>query len=257
MENKENSFDVLFWGDWALFSSPLTMLSGSKYSYPVPPLSAIKGMMKAIYWKPSVEWEIESIEIINPIQRETKNVLLQADKYQSSQRGTNNYLKDVVYRVKGHLIASKYKKQFAQDQNHNLQKHTTIAHSRFMKGSGYTTPVLGVSECRAFTCETRQRPDLVEHPYYVDKELCVDMMLLDIVYPLNVDDDMYRVFWTPEIQNGVISFPAARTVDEVVEKWKAGEDIGGYIVEKIPPESYNISHPWWIDVEEPVMNNVQ
>ena len=257
MENKENRFDVLFWGDWALFSNPLTMLSGSKYSYSVPPLSALKGMMKAIYWKPSIEWEIESVEILNPIQRETKNVLLQADKYQSSQRGTNNYLKDVTYRVKGHLVASKYKKQFAQDQQHNLQKHVKIAHTRFARGNGYTTPVLGVSECRAFACETQQRPDLVERSYYVDKELHLDMMLLDIIYPLEPEDDMYRIFWTPVVQDGVISFPSIRELDEIIMKWKNKQNVDGYVVEAIPPGSYNISRPWWIDSEDPVINDVQ
>ena len=246
MKNKENSFDVLFWGDWALFTNPLTILTGSKYSYAMPPLSAIKGMMKAIYWKPAIEWEIESIEILNQIQRETKNVLLQADKYQSTQRGTNSYLKDVAYRVKAHLMPSCHTERFGDDQQHGLKKHATIAHSRFSKGSGYAVPVLGTSECRAFTCETWQNPEKVETPFYKGKEIAFDMMLLDIIYPVAKNDSMYRVFWTPVSENGIIHFPSEIVLSKCVADPVLAKN-EGLIVEEIAAGQYKIDRPKWMD----------
>ena len=40
-------------------------------------------------------------------------------------------------------------------------------------------------------------------------------------------------------------------------KWKNKQNVDGYVVEAIPPGSYNISRPWWIDSEDPVINDVQ
>ena len=255
MENKENSFDVLFWGDYALFTNPLTILTGSKYSYAVPTLSALKGMMKAIYWKPAVEWEIESVEVLNQIQRETKNVLLQADKYQASQRGTNSYLKDVAYRVRAHLVPSVHTERFGNDQQHGLKKHATIAHSRFTKGSGYAVPVLGTSECRAFTCETWQLLEKTQQPFYQGKEIVLDTMLLDIVYPVNKDDSLYRVFWTPTAVDGVLSFPSEAIIQSAIhDSCMANEN--GLIIEKIEPEQYKIDRPKWMDEKKQVAADV-
>ena len=206
--------------------------------------------MKAIYWKPSVEWEIESVEILHEVQRETKNVLLQADAYRASQRGTNCYLKDVAYRVKAHLIPSDYTVQFAQDQQFGLVKHIKIAHSRFSKGCGYAVPVLGVSECRAFVREACEE----DGPgFYSDKGIFADMMLLDIVYPTPQDDSLYRIYWQPEIEDGKVMFP---NVKSVVSAFKQGTLSPRFVVEEITKGNYRLPRPDWQDAEGPVMKNV-
>ena len=44
------------WGRQALFTDPVTKIGGEKFSYQVPTYEAIKGIVKSIYWKPTLIW---------------------------------------------------------------------------------------------------------------------------------------------------------------------------------------------------------
>ena len=57
-----------FWGPRACFSMP--ELKTERYSYDIPTPSALRGMISAIYWHPSIEWKINKIFILNPIRSE-------------------------------------------------------------------------------------------------------------------------------------------------------------------------------------------
>jgi len=49
------------WGRKALFTDPVTKIGGEKFSYQVPTYEAIKGIVKSIYWKPTLIWHIDRI----------------------------------------------------------------------------------------------------------------------------------------------------------------------------------------------------
>ena len=57
---------VEFWGDLALFTRPESKVE--RLTYPVPPPSAVRGMLSAIYSKPNeFYWQVTKIEILEPI----------------------------------------------------------------------------------------------------------------------------------------------------------------------------------------------
>ena len=53
------------WGPYALFSRP--ELKVERVSYDVPPPSAARGLVEAIYFHPGLRWHIDRIYVLNPI----------------------------------------------------------------------------------------------------------------------------------------------------------------------------------------------
>ena len=59
----ENSVEFQVWGDYALFSDPLTRVGGEKFSYSVPTYEALKEVLYSIYWKSALTRAIDSMKI--------------------------------------------------------------------------------------------------------------------------------------------------------------------------------------------------
>ena len=59
----ENSVEFQVWGDYALFSDPLTRVGGEKFSYSVPTYEAIREVLNSIYWKSALTRAIDSMKI--------------------------------------------------------------------------------------------------------------------------------------------------------------------------------------------------
>ena len=58
-------FRIVAEGDYALFTRP--EMKVERVSYDVPPPGALEGMLKSIYWKPAIRYEIDRIIVFNPI----------------------------------------------------------------------------------------------------------------------------------------------------------------------------------------------
>ena len=58
-------FRIIAEGDYALFTRP--EMKVERVSYDVPPPGALEGMLKSIYWKPAIRYEIDRIIVFNPI----------------------------------------------------------------------------------------------------------------------------------------------------------------------------------------------
>ena len=54
------------WGPYALFSRP--ELKVERVSYDVPTPSAARGIVEALYFHPGLQWHIDRIFVLNPIQ---------------------------------------------------------------------------------------------------------------------------------------------------------------------------------------------
>jgi CRISPR-associated protein Cas5d len=52
-------------GRWALFTRP--EMKVERVSYDVMTPSAARGILEAIHWKPSIQWIVEEIHVLNPI----------------------------------------------------------------------------------------------------------------------------------------------------------------------------------------------
>ena len=58
-------FRIMTEGDYALFTRP--EMKVERVSYDVPTPGALEGMLKSIYWKPAIRYEIDRIIVFNPI----------------------------------------------------------------------------------------------------------------------------------------------------------------------------------------------
>src|SRR5450830_268295 len=70
----KNCIEFKVHGRYALFTDPLTKVGGEKCSYHVPTYEAIKGVLKSIYWKPTIVWHVDRVRVIKPIRTQTKGV---------------------------------------------------------------------------------------------------------------------------------------------------------------------------------------
>jgi CRISPR-associated protein Cas5d len=53
------------WGRYALFSRP--EMKVERVSYDVMTPSAARGILEALYWKPSLRWVVDRIHVLKPI----------------------------------------------------------------------------------------------------------------------------------------------------------------------------------------------
>ena len=68
----KNNISFRLWGRYALFTDPVTRVGGEKCSYHVPTYEAIKGVLKSIYWKPTIIWHVDKVRVMKPLQTQTK-----------------------------------------------------------------------------------------------------------------------------------------------------------------------------------------
>ncbi len=165
-------------------------------SYEVMTPSAARAIFEAIYWSPSVRWQVLSIEVLNPIKfvyfrrcetaamaYTTKNEIL-ADRVR--QLRSSVVLRDVKYRVTAELVAEV-----------DFEKHQAIFRRRAMRGQCFTQPYLG---CREFACDWRLvgEEELLQPPISETREL--GRMLHDIDFENNKP-----IFFDAQLINGVLA----------------------------------------------------
>ncbi|BCG56845.1 hypothetical protein PUR_02700 [Paenibacillus sp. URB8-2] len=69
-----NQIEFEVYGNYALFTDPLTKIGGEKFSCQVPTHQALKGIVESIYWKPTIIWYIDEVRVMNAIQTESKGI---------------------------------------------------------------------------------------------------------------------------------------------------------------------------------------
>ena len=155
-------FKILVEGDYACFTRP--ELKVERVSYDVPTPGALEGMLKSIYWKPSIRYVIDKIIVFNPIdfvtirRNEVKDkVSLNIMKSQMNGKGGNPciytsesrsqrssmVLKNVKYGIEFHFELTGLKNEYEEDAEN---KHYNIIKRRLEKGQCFRTPCLGCSE---------------------------------------------------------------------------------------------------------------
>jgi len=140
------SVKVKIWGPRACFTRIDEKVE--RYSYDVLTPTAAQGILKAIYWKPSIDWVINRIHVINPINRmiiKTNEVTEKASKgkiYINKEehriQRINTILVNVEYVIEANL------KIIGEDNN--IGKHLSIFNRRVEKGQCFFQPYLGLRE---------------------------------------------------------------------------------------------------------------
>lgn len=62
----ENTVTFQVYGDYALFSDPVTRVGGEKCSYMIPTYEAAKGILQSLIWKPTIKWIVDEMRVMNP-----------------------------------------------------------------------------------------------------------------------------------------------------------------------------------------------
>lgn len=197
----KNSIEFEVWGDYALFTDPLTRLGGEKHSYSVPTYQALVGICESIYWKPSFFWIIDEVRIMEAIQMESKGI--RPINYNGGNTlAYYSYLKKVKYQVKAHFEFNPNRPDLKDD--HNEGKHYSIA-KRALKAGGRRDIFLGSRECQGYVeaCEFGSE----EGEYDTCDKISFGAMIHGINYPDTTGSSFMETrLWHPVMEKGVIKF---------------------------------------------------
>ncbi|ETI70720.1 type I-C CRISPR-associated protein Cas5c [Neobacillus vireti] len=196
-----NAIEFEVYGNYALFTDPLTKMGGEKLSYQIPTYQALKGIVESIYWKPTLLMVVDEVRVMNAIRMESKGI--RPIEYGGGNTLANyTYLKDVRYQVRAHFMFNPYRPEMAFDRNEN--KHHNIL-KRSLNAGGRRDIFLGTRECQAYV------------------EPCVfgggkgfydnygDIHMGTIIHGINYPDETGRNemevrIWNPVMKDGVIKF---------------------------------------------------
>lgn len=204
----KNSVSFQVYGDYALFSDPITRVGGEKFSYQIPTYEAIKGVLHSVYYKPTIIWIIDSVRVMNQIQTETKGIRpIKYNDAKSNDLSYYTYLKDCRYHVNAHFVWNENRSlEFKNDQNEH--KHYQIA-KRMIERGGRRDIFLGTRECQAYVEPVDF--DAGQGFYDTTPQLDFGMMYHGITYP----DEAYSGetagamsvrLWRAAMKRGVIDF---------------------------------------------------
>lgn len=197
-----NSIEFKVYSPYALFTDPLTKLGGEKMSYQIPTYQALKGIVEAIYWKPSIIIIVDELRIMNPIRMESKGIR-PIDYGGGNTLANYSYLKDPCYHVKAHFVFNPNRPDLIPDHNEN--KHHNIM-KRSLKVGGRRDVFLGTRECQAYV-----EPCAFDsgEGYYDNQE--EDIYFGTMVHGINYPDESGREnlevrLWSPIMSKGVVRF---------------------------------------------------
>lgn len=200
-----NVVEFEVYGDYALFSDPITRVGGEKSSYQVPTYEALKGVLSSIYWKPTLIWYIDKVRVMNPIQTEVKGI--RPIKYNGgNDLAYYTYLKKCRYQVQAHFEWNENRPELIGDRNEN--KHHEIA-KRMIKKGGRRDIFLGTRECQAYVepCMFGEGEGAYDNICRLDFGLMYHgITYADEAYSEETKGKMTLNFWQPVMKNGVIEF---------------------------------------------------
>lgn len=237
-------FRVIVGGDYACFTRP--EMKVERVSYDVPTPGALEGLLKCVYWKPSIRYVIDKIIVFNPIKfinirRNEAKEKVDYKKVKSAMNGNGGspeifisaadktisqragmLLKDVRYGIEFHFEMTGIR---SDHEDENEEKHYNILMRRLRKGQCFRQPVLG---CREFSVKSLKLVD--EFPMNeISDELKGDIDLGFMLYRLNfkdcgipLDEDWEKRVFSDSAEP---SFYRPRLVDGVIDVQKYRGDM--------------------------------
>lgn len=195
-----NEVKFKVYGDYALFTDPLTKIGGEKSTLMIPTYQALKGICESIYWKPTIIWYVDKVKIMKPIKTESKGI--RPIKYSGgNDLSYYTYLSDVEYIVTAHFEFNLNRPDLKEDRNEN--KHYFIAKRCIQKG-GRRDIFLGTRECQGYV-----EPVSSDEKGYYDEMGVMEFGLQyhSLSYPdENGTNELKAKFWYPKMVNGIIEF---------------------------------------------------
>ena len=97
-----NNVEFEVTGRKALFTFPEFKTGGEKSSMAIPTYEALKGILKSIYWKPTITWIIDEVRVMNPFRMEASGKIIPKMKGNKNDMALYNYLRDCRYQVRAY-----------------------------------------------------------------------------------------------------------------------------------------------------------
>ncbi len=197
----KNSISFTLSGRYALFTDPITKVGGEKCSYHIPTYEALIGVLKSIYWKPTLIWVIDRVRIMKPIRTQTKGTkpLVWSG---GNSLAIYTFLSDVKYQVEAHFEWNEHRPELSKDRIDG--KHFAIAKRTLNKG-GRQDVFLGVRDCQGYVepCEFGDETGAYDD---ID-ELMYGLMFHGFDYPDESGvNELFARFWRPVMRYGKIEF---------------------------------------------------
>lgn len=204
----KNTVSFRLWGRYALFTDPITRMGGEKYSYQVPTYEALKGVLKSIYWKPTLVWHVDKVRVMNPIRTQTKGTkpLVWSG---GNSLAIYTFLHHVEYQVQAHFEWNEHRPELAQDRIDG--KHYAIA-KRMLEKGGRQDIFLGTRDCQGYVepCEFGAG----KGAYDDLDELSFGLMFHGYDYPDETgENELKNRFWRATMRHGEIAFPRPEDCD--------------------------------------------
>jgi len=198
----KNRISFRLWGRYALFTDPVTKIGGEKCSYHLPTYEAIKGVLKSIYWKPTLIWYIDKVRIIKPLRTQTKGIK-PLNWNGGNSLAIYTFLHEVEYQVEAHFEWNLHRSELEKDRIDG--KHYSIAQRMLEKG-GRQDVFLGTRDCQGYVepCEFGSG----DGAYDTIDELAFGLMFHSFAYPDEMGgDNLESIFWQATLKNGILQFP--------------------------------------------------
>ena len=146
MTKFSRSIEFNVFGRHALFTDPLSKVGGEKCSYHVPTYEALKGIVKSIYWKPTLVWIVDEVRVMKRIRTQTKGTKPQ-EYGGGNSLAIYTFLADVEYQVRAHFEWNEHRPELSADRVE--AKHLAIA-QRMVERGGRQDIFLGTRDCQGY-----------------------------------------------------------------------------------------------------------
>jgi len=203
-------------GEFASFNRP--EMKVERVSYDVITPSAARAVFEAILWKPAIRWQVERIEVLNPVKwinlrrnevghriamRNVETAMREGHGQlgvyvdEDRQQRAGLFLRDVRYRLHARFVMTE--QAGAEDMP---AKFASMFKRRALAGQCVNQPYLG---CREFSARFRLIEDPNREPPPQDWTGDLGFMLYDLDY---ADAESPRpLFFRASIEHGVLQVP--------------------------------------------------
>ena len=208
-------------GDFACFTRP--EMKVERVSYDVITPSAARAVFEAILWKPAIRWQVEKIEVLNPIHWANirRNEVAGVASIRKSQifvederqQRAGLFLRDVAYRLHArfHLQDdSSSIRRFPQshggyaDNENSYPKFAEMFKRRACKGQCFNQPYLGTREFSASFRYLGPKQLLDEMPA-IEEDRDLGWMLYDMDF--TDTKNPIPMFFQAKLNQGVVLVP--------------------------------------------------
>lgn len=140
-----NRIELEISGERALFSEPLLSAGGERVTLPVPTYGALRGILRSVYYKPTIEWYPEELRVMNRISTDLAGMRRLRWSGGACVQ-TTLFLKNVRYRLRAHFAWNEQRPDLAPDRNEHRHFQGAL---RMAKRGGARPVFLGTSACPA------------------------------------------------------------------------------------------------------------